>query len=150
MSDFFRNFSFDGRYRFRRGQSIDPLEELHPEMADQEVEVGSGIPSTPEELIFMQENETNGIDLANRANKTTKITDKVQKVLDLINELETSPPEDQQIAITLVQRLEVFHDEVVNKMKANTMAKHSQIVAWAVDADRLYRSLSLLETIDLS
>ena len=45
----------DGRYRFRRGYSVDPHEDLHPEMGEQAVEVGADVPSTISELIAMQQ-----------------------------------------------------------------------------------------------
>ena len=34
-------------------------------------------------------------------------------------------------------------------MKDDEQAKHSQIVAWSIDADRLMRSRILLESVDL-
>ena len=34
-------------------------------------------------------------------------------------------------------------------MQEDDGAKHSQIVAWAIDADRLMRSRLLLESVDL-
>jgi hypothetical protein len=74
---------------------------------------------------------------------------KVQQVLKLINTLDTSPAEDQQIARAIVRQLENYHDEVVEEMKDDSDARHSQIVSWAVDADRLYRCRVLLESIDL-
>ena len=43
MSPFFEICRFGGRYRFLVGRSLDPHEELHPEMADQSVEVGSDV-----------------------------------------------------------------------------------------------------------
>jgi hypothetical protein len=74
---------------------------------------------------------------------------KVQQVLELINTLDTTPVEDQQIARAIVRQLESYHDEVVEEMKDDSDARHSQIVSWAVDADRLYRCRVLLESIDL-
>jgi len=34
-------------------------------------------------------------------------------------------------------------------MREDNDAKHSQIIAWSIDADRLMRSRMLLESIDL-
>jgi len=48
-----------------------------------------------------------------------------------------------------VRRLESFHDGVVDEMKEDEEARHSQIVSWAIDADRLYRARMLLESVDL-
>jgi hypothetical protein len=73
----------------------------------------------------------------------------VKQVIDLIEKLETNAAEDQQIALSLVRKLENFHDEVVAEMKEDSDAKHTQIVSWAVDADRLYRSRLLLENVDV-
>jgi hypothetical protein len=66
-----------------------------------------------------------------------------------MEQLETSAHEDQQIALEIVRHLERFHDEVVEEMQDDTDAKHSQIVAWAVDADRLMQSRILLASVDL-
>ena len=48
-----------------------------------------------------------------------------------------------------MRRLEAFHDEVVDELKGDADARQSQIVSWAVDADRPYRSRMLLESVDL-
>ena len=74
---------------------------------------------------------------------------KVNEVLELISKLDTSSLEDQQIALSLVRGLENFHDGVVEDMREDNDAKHSQIIAWSIDADRLMRSRMLLESIDL-
>jgi len=72
------------------------------------------------------------------------------QVLDLIDELETTAAEDQQIALSIVRQLECYHDDIVAKMQEDADAKHNQIVAWAVDADRLMQSRIVLESVDLS
>lgn len=92
----------------------------------------------------MQENKPERPEKPERQQST-----KVKEVLDLIEKLETNAAEDQQIALTLVRRLEGFHDEVVNEMKDDAEAKHSQIISWAIDADRLYRARMLLDSVDL-
>ena len=74
---------------------------------------------------------------------------KVNEVLELISKLETSGLEDQQIALSLVRGLESFHDGVVEELREDDDAKHSQIIAWSIDADRLMRSRMLLESVDL-
>jgi hypothetical protein len=81
----------------------------------------AGIPNSPHDLIAMQNN---------RAERPEK-------------------PERQQIALFLMRRLENFHDQVVGEMKEDDDAKHSQIVSWTIDADRLYRARTLLESVDL-
>lgn len=149
MPNFFENFHLDGRYRFRRGRSIEPHEELHPEMADQELQVSPDVPDTIEELITMQAHGKTDADPTEKPEKTAKTTTKVQKVLNLIKELVTSADEDKQIALNLVQKLEDYHDNVVNGMQEDEEAKHNQIALWAIDADRLFRCRTLLETIDL-
>lgn len=135
-----------GRYRFQGDQPLDPDAGVHPEMAGDHVAapIGSGIPASPQELIAMQEHKPERPEKPER-----KQSAKVQQVLDLIEQLETGAAEDQQIALTLVRRLESFHDEVVDELKGDESAKHSQIISWAIDADRLYRSRMLLESVDL-
>jgi hypothetical protein len=54
---------------------------------------------------------------------------KGKQVLDLIEQLETNGAEDQEIALALVRRLENFHDEVVEEMKNDSDARHSQIIS---------------------
>ncbi|KAF0654131.1 hypothetical protein L107_05143 [Cyanobium sp. Copco_Reservoir_LC18] len=73
----------------------------------------------------------------------------MEKALELIGNLDTTAGEDQQIAVAIVRHLESFHDDVVKEMQDDADAKHSQIVSWAVDADRLYRARVLLENVDL-
>ena len=104
----------------------------------------AGIPNSPHELIAMQENRPPRPEKPERQQSA-----KVQQVLDLIGTLDTTAGEDQQIAVAIVRHLESYHDDVVKEMQDDADAKHSQIVSWAVDADRLYRSRVLLENIDL-
>jgi hypothetical protein len=142
-----------GRYRFCAGRPVDPSEGLHPELADtaQAVPLAAGIPSSPQELIAMQSNDTRpDNDRAERPEKPERSRSaKVNEVLELISKLETSGLEDQQIALSLVRGLESFHDGVVEELREDDDAKHSQIIAWSIDADRLMRSRMLLESIDL-
>jgi len=148
MSPFFDHFRSGGRYRFRLGHSLDPHEELHPEMVDQGVEVGSDVPGTIDELIAMQQkNESKDNDA--RPEKGDKVTEKVRQVLDCIEKLDTSAAEDQQIALAIVRHLEKFHDDAVKDMVEDVDSKRSQLAAWAVDADRLMYCRFLLESIDL-
>lgn len=137
----------NGRYRFRRGKAVDPQEDLHPEMVEQGVEVAANTPDTINELIAMQEKEN--ADRPEKPDKDRKPSARIQEVLDLLNKLETTAAEDHEIALFLVRNLEDFHDGVVKEMQEDDGAKHSQIVAWAIDADRLMRSRLLLESVDL-
>jgi hypothetical protein len=142
-----------GRYRFCAGRPVDPSEGLHPELADtaQAVPLAAGIPSSPQELIAMQSNDNiPDNDRAERPEKPERSRSaKVNEVLELISKLETSGLEDQQIALSLVRGLERFHDGVVEELRDDDDAKHSQIIAWSIDADRLMRSRILLESVDL-
>jgi hypothetical protein len=142
-----------GRYRFCAGRPVDPSEGLHPELADtaQAVPLAAGIPSSPQELIAMQSNDNMpDNDRAERPEKPERSRSaKVNEVLELISKLETSGLEDQQIALSLVRGLESFHDGVVEELRDDDDAKHSQIIAWSIDADRLMRSRILLESVDL-
>lgn len=74
---------------------------------------------------------------------------KVKQVLDLIKSLNTEAIDDQEIALAIVRHLERFHDAVVEEMRDDPEAKHSQLVYWAIDADRMMRCRMLLESIDL-
>ena len=148
MSPFFDHFRSGGRYRFRLGRSLDPHEELHPEMVDQGVEVGGDVPGTIDELIAMQQ-KNDGKDNDARPEKGDKVTEKVRQVLDCIEKLDTSAAEDQEIALAIVRHLEKFHDDAVKDMVEDRDSKRSQLAAWAVDADRLMYCRFLLESIDL-
>jgi hypothetical protein len=118
--------------------------------AAQDVSVGAGIPNTPKDLIAMQTNGNSDNERSERPEKPERQKSaKVSEVLELIGKLDTSGLEDQQIAISLVRGLESFHDSVVEEMREDNNAKHSQIIAWSIDADRLMRSRMLLESIDL-
>ena len=135
------------RYRFCNGKPVDPAEGLHPEMADlDQVPLPScPIPTSPDALIAMQSKSSN-----ERPEKPVRQQSaKVKQVVDLIESLDTSSHEDQQIALMLVRHLERMHDDIVDEMRDDSDAKHSQIVAWAVDADRLMRCRHLLESVDL-
>ena len=135
------------RYRFRNGKPLDPAEGLHPEMADLEQvpEPSCPIPTSPDALISMQSKNSN-----ERPEKPVRQQSaKVKQVVDLIESLDTSAHEDQQIALMIVRHLERMHDDIVDEMRDDSDAKHSQIVAWAVDADRLMRCRNLLESVDL-
>jgi hypothetical protein len=142
-----------GRYRFCAGRPVDPSEGLHPELADtaQAVPLAAGIPGSPQDLIAMQSNDNiPDNDRAGRPEKPERSRSaKVNEVLELISKLETSGLEDQQIALSLVRGLESFHDGVVEELREDNDAKHSQIIAWSIDADRLMRSRILLESVDL-
>lgn len=135
-----------GRYRFQGNQPLDPDAGVHPEMVSGQdnAPVGTGIPNSPQDLIAMQTNKPERPEKPERQHSP-----KVKQVLELLKTLETSAAEDQQIALVLVRQLESFHDDVVAEMRDDEEAKHSQIVSWAIDADRLYRARMLLESVDL-
>lgn len=136
-----------GRYRFCGGRALDPDAGVHPEMiaANQPPQgSGGGVPNSPEELMAMQQNKPERPEKPERGPSP-----KVKQVLDLLNSLETTAGEDQQVALAIIRHLEQFHDNAVTEMQEDQEAKHSQIVAWAVDADRLYRCRMLLESVDL-
>lgn len=140
------NPSSSGRYRFCGGRFINPNEGVHPEMADLEAVqlTSSAIPASPSALIAMQENRPERPEKPEHPQSAN-----VKEVLDLIEKLDTSAYEDQQIALAIVRHLERFHDEVVEEMENDEEAKHSQISAWAVDADRLMHCRIVLESINL-
>ena len=135
-----------GRYRFQAGEPADPNEGVHPEMVDIDRAgmIKAGTPNSPHALITMQ---------SARGERPEKpefpLSAKVKQVIELLELLDTDPAEDQQLALFLVRQLEGYHDGVVAEMQDDDEARHSQIVAWAVDADRLMRCRMLLESIDL-
>lgn len=136
----------NGRYRFQGNQPLDPDAGVHPEMAADQATtpVAAGVPSSPEELIAMQENRPE------RPEKPERIQSaRVKQVLEQLAGLETTAAEDQQIALAIVRQIEQFHDRVVEEMENDEEARHSQIARWAVDADRLYRCRMLLESVEL-
>ena len=139
----------NGRYRFQAGKPVDPDEGLHPELRSSAFNENAAapaiaIPNSPEQLIAMQEKKPE------RHEKRSEPTrPKVSQVLELIEKLDTNAYEDQQIALALVRHLEQFHDNVVEEMEEDNEAKHTQIVSWAIDADRLMRCRMLLESVDL-
>ena len=137
-----------GRYRFQAGQPVDPDQGVHPELLNSAFadSPSIAIPQSPDRLIAMQENRPE----KDRPKKPERSApEKVKQVLELINSLDTNAYEDQQIALTLVRNLEQFHDKFVDEMQDDEEASHSQIVGWAIDADRLMRCRMLLESVDL-
>jgi hypothetical protein len=48
-----------------------------------------------------------------------------------------------------VRKLEAYHDQIVEELQDDESARHTQIVAWSIDADRLFQSRRLLESVDL-
>ena len=151
MTSFFDHFRSNGRYRFRRGRSLDPNEGVHPELTEDGIEVGSGVPSTIDELMAMQRHEdSNPNDHPKKPEKGKAMSEKLQKVLSLIQELDTSAEEDRDLALHLLRHLEIFHDRVVADLQKDQTADHTQLTAWAVDADRLMHCRIILETIEFA
>jgi hypothetical protein len=139
----------NGRYRFQAGKPVDPDDGVHPELRssafnDTAATPAVAVPASPEQLIAMQEKKPERPE--KRSDQTRP---KVSQVLELIEKLDTNAYEDQQIALALVRHLEQFHDNVVEEMQDDNEAKHTQIVCWAIDADRLMRCRMLLESVDL-
>lgn len=100
------------------------------------------VPSSPKELVALQQ--------ARWREKPERVPSaKVKQVMELVEGLELSHLEQQQLAWTLVLKLERHHDEVVEELKDDAEARHPQIVRWAVDADRLYRARLLLEWVEM-
>ena len=136
----------NGRYRFRSGEPLDPNAGVHPEMVDngQEAVGTAGIPNSPDQLIAMQENKPQRPEKREHTQSP-----KVKDVLELSENLDTTAHEDQQIALAIVRNLERFHDDVVEDMEKDEQPKHSQISAWAVDAERIMHCRIFLESINL-
>lgn len=100
------------------------------------------IPDSPQQLLAMQKGH--GSDPAPPTSSP-----RVLEVLERINALETTSAEDKQIALALLRKLEDLHDEIVEELRDDPEAPHSQIIAWSIDADRLTRARILLESVDL-
>jgi hypothetical protein len=136
-----------GRYRYSAGSPLDPDEGVHPEMCEpgcSPLPPGAA-PASPADLIAMQERFSSA-----RPEKPERLPSaKVEQVLDLIDRLDNSAAEDLEIALRLVSRLESFHDAMVEELRDDPEASHNQLIAWAIDADRLMRARLLLESVDL-
>lgn len=136
-----------GRYRYSAGRPLDPCEGVHPEMTpdSQPPATASGVPDSPAALFAMQDKPSNP-----RPEKPERQPSaKVEEVFAYLEKIDTCAAEELELARRLVRRLEAFHDEVVDDMRNDADASHSQIIAWSIDADRLMRSRLLLESIDL-
>jgi len=108
---------------------------------------GSDVPASPTQLIAMQQDKPPSSGRPEKPERQPSA--KVRELFDLLDRLDTSAAEDLEIACRLVRRLEIFHDEVVEDLQEDAEASHSQLIAWAIDADRLLRSRLLLESVDL-
>lgn len=141
-----------GRYRFCAGQPLDPCDGLsgaaqQPELQAEALRSSScaGVPDSPAQLLAMQNNTPTP-----RPEKGPRQPSaRLQQVLDLIEQLEVDPADDLDLALRLVRRLESYHDSIVEDLRDDDGADHDQIVAWAIDADRLMRCRLLLESVDL-
>lgn len=146
-----------GRYRFRSGQPVDPNEGVHPEMRAKDAtslhqqsnqpggSASEAVPSSPAELIAMQNNANKPRPEKPERTPSANVT----QVMELIDKLDTKAAEDLEIAFRLVRRLESFHDEVVDEMREDDDASHNQLICWAIDADRLMQARILLGNVDL-
>lgn len=134
------------RYRIRGGVPVDPDEGVHPEMRADGLAAGprQGIPASPSELFALQENAG----LPWPETPEPALSARVQQVLELIERLDTRPADDLALALWLVSRLESFHDGVVEEMRHDGGASHTQLISWAIDADRLMQARILLENVD--
>jgi hypothetical protein len=112
-----------------------PSPDDHPEQGP----AAMAIPDSPQQLLAMQHADEGD----------PEPSAKVQAVLELLASLETSSWEDKLIALTLLRQLEGLHDEIVEELRDDKEADHSQIIAWSIDADRLTRARILLESVDL-
>ncbi len=132
-----------GRYRFRAGSPLDPNGGDPAELSSPSAD-SSPIPDTAEALIAMQQRHQTHPEKPVRTD-----TAKVKEVLAFISTLDLSAWEDQRVALAIVRHLEDYHDNVVRDLQESADADHPQLVAWAIDADRLLRCRLLLESVDL-
>jgi hypothetical protein len=124
-----------------------PLELPHPELDGQDAPLPTGVavPESPAQLIAMQ----NTPPKPRPEKPEPQSNPTVKAVMELLDTLVATPAEDLAIAVRLVRRLEGYHDSIVDDQRDDDSASHNQIIAWAVDADRLMCSRLLLESIDL-
>ena len=100
------------RYRYRAGQPLHSSDQgPGAENARERV------PCSPQELMAMQAERQPRPDKPKRG--VDPLSPGARQVLDLITALNSSPLEQQQIALSLVRRLEGFHDAVVEEMQQN-------------------------------
>jgi len=135
-----------GRYRYSAGRPLDPSEGYHPELTtDNQPCTSAGVPDSPAALIAMQDKSRNP-----RPEKPERQPSaRVDEVFAYMEKLDTCAADELELARRLVRRLEGLHDEVVEDLRNDADASHSQLISWSIDADRLMRSRMLLESIDL-
>jgi hypothetical protein len=131
-----------GRYRYRAGQPLDPFAELHPEMNGDFIQVNPSTPTTIQQLLDIQQAFASGL-------SQERFDIKVETILSLVRKLEISMVQSRKIALTLIEMIESFHDEMVQSMIDNDESERAQIAAWAIDSDRLMRCRDLLQQIEL-
>lgn len=145
-----------GRYRFCSGQPVDPEEGVHPEMrtavdaaaaphGGSQADAADAIPASPAALIALQD----AASLPRQDKPENLASASVLQVMELIDRLDTRPVDDLEIAYRLVRRLEMYHDQVTGELRDDEQASHSQLVAWAVDAERLMQARHLLGAVHL-
>jgi hypothetical protein len=131
-----------GRYRYQAGQPLDPFAELHPEMNGDFIQVNPSTPTTIQQLLDIQQAFASGL-------SQERFDIKVETILSLVRKLEISMVQSRKIALTLIEMIESFHDEMVQSMIDNDESERAQIAAWAIDSDRLMRCRDLLQQIEL-
>ena len=132
------------RPRFHLGRFPKSRETVHPEMAEH-VPHRKDTPRSPSDLIAMQGKRLQ----APPEPSGSKLSLKTREALAVISRLQMTPSEDAQIAIHLISLLEEFHRDVLKDLIADQNARHGQVAAWAIDADRLMQSGVLLEAATL-
>lgn len=133
-----------GRPRFHLGRFPKSREVTHPEMAEH-VPHRKDTPGSPSDLIAMQAKRVQALSEPSGS----RLSHKTREVLAFISGLHMTPGEDARIAVHLIGLLEDFHRDVLKDLLADQRAKHGQVAAWAIDADRLMQSGALLESATL-
>jgi len=138
-----------GRYSMESGLNATDGQALTQPGEVQATPAVGTVPDSPQQLLAMQEQDADGSATPEKTGRTERTSAKAEEVLALIDKLDTSGGDDLQIALKLVRWLERYHDDTVERLQGEEGADHAQIVAWAIDADRLMRVRILLESIDL-
>lgn len=93
----------------------------------------SGIPNSPSELLKLQ----------------STMSEKVSKVVHLIDELEISPAEMLDLGLRICGFLEQLHEDCIQDHVDFSESDRESLVAWAKDAERLSQCVELLRAIRL-
>ncbi len=106
--------------------------------------VRQGIPSTPGELMAMQQRLSQS-----QPPEPPCSEQRVAQALRQLQSLGLNIWESQQIAVALLQQLEEYRQGVVAELHDTAGSPPAEVACWAIDGDRLMHCRRLLESITL-